>query len=135
VSSAGGRASGHQASRRSSRTERWPREKSRGATALLARRWRNAASRRRWRGTLGHRAWQPQTAMAVRGFRPQAVTRHSDTSGRNGTGGRRGFGHRDDAVRPTALTRSTRVSWQCGKHARDGQSRLTRPINTWCVAG
>jgi hypothetical protein len=103
--------------------ERWPREKSGGMAALPVWRWRNAVRRRWWRGALRHQAWQPRTAMAACGFGPRAATRHSDTGGRNGMSGRRGFEHRDDAVRPTALTRSTRVSWRRGEHARDGQSR------------
>jgi hypothetical protein len=72
---------------------------------------------------------------AARGFGARAAMRHSDTGGWNGMGGRRGFGHGDDAVGPTTSTRSARVAWWRGEHARDGPSRPARPINTRRVAG
>jgi hypothetical protein len=63
--------------------ERWPGEKSGGATALPAQRW------------------QPQIATAARGFGPRAATRHSDTGGRNITGGRRWTVGQNDEFIPT----------------------------------
>jgi hypothetical protein len=72
--------------------ERWPGEKSGGTTALPVQRWQNAAGRR-W--------WQPQIATAAHGFGPRAATRHSDTGGRNITGGRRWTVGQNDEFIPT----------------------------------